>query len=69
MTAGILLLEDELLSGKKQDFAQNSVLRNWVKNRTLHKIQCSGIGNINFLDLKEAEFLTLNTVVGPEWRI
>ena len=51
MTAGILLLEDELLSVKKQD---------------LHKIQCSGIGNINFLDLKEAEFLTLNTVVGPE---
>ena len=40
-----------------------------VKNRTLHKIQCSGIGNINFLDLKEAEFLTLNTVEGPEWRI
>jgi hypothetical protein len=39
------------------------------KNRTLHKIQCSGIGNINFLDLKEAEYLTLNTVVGPEWRI
>ena len=27
------------------------------------------IGNINILDLKEAEFLTLNTVVGPEWRI
>ena len=54
MTAGILLLEDELLSGEK---------------RTLHKIQCSGIENINFLDLKEAEFLTLNTVVGPEWRI
>ena len=54
MTAGILLLEDELLTGKK---------------RTLHKIQCSGIGNINFLDLKEAEFLTLNTVVGPELRI
>lgn len=54
MTAGILLLEDELLTGKK---------------RTLHKIQCSGIGNINFLDLKEAEFLTLYTVEGPEWRI
>ena len=54
MTAGILLLEDELLTGKK---------------RTLHKIQCLGFGNINFLDLKEAEFLTLNTVVGPEWRI
>ena len=54
MTAGILLLEDELLTGKK---------------RTLHKIQCSGIGNINFLDSKEAEFLTLNTVEGPEWRI
>jgi len=24
------------------------------------------MGNINFLDLKEADFLTLNTVVGPE---
>ena len=48
MTAGIILLEDELLSGK---------------NRTLHKIQCSGIGNINFLDLKEAELLTLNTAL------
>ena len=47
-------MEDELLPGKK---------------RTLHKIQCSGIVNINFLDLKEAEFLTLNTVVGTEWRI
>jgi len=29
MTAYILLLEDELLTGEKQDFAQNSVLRNW----------------------------------------
>ena len=54
MTEGILLLEDELLTGKK---------------RTLHKIQYSGIGNINFFDLKEAEFLNLNTVEGPEWRI
>ena len=54
MTAEILLFEDELLTGKK---------------RTLHKIQCLGIGNINFLDLKEAEFLTLNTVERPEWRI
>jgi len=24
------------------------------------------MGNINFLDLKEADFLTLNTVMGPE---
>jgi len=24
------------------------------------------MGNINFLDLKEADFLTLITVVGPE---
>ena len=54
MTAEILLFEDELLTGKK---------------RTLHKIQCSGIRNIKFLDLKEAEILTLNTVEGPEWRI
>ena len=54
MTAEILLFEDELLTGKK---------------RTLHKIQCLGFGNIKFLDLKEAEFLTLNTVEGPEWRI
>ena len=41
MTAGILLLEDEALARKKQDFAQNSVLRSW---------------KINFLDLKEADF-------------
>ena len=54
MTAGILLLEDELLS---------------EKNMTFHKLQCSEIGNIKFLDLKEDEFLTLNTVVGPEWKI
>jgi len=36
------------------------------KNRFLQKNHCSGIRNINFLDLKEADFLTLNTVVGPE---
>jgi len=45
-------LEDELLAGKKQAFAQNSLLRN---------------KNNNFLDFKEADFLTLNTVAGlPE---
>ena len=32
MTAGILLLEDEALARKKQDFAQNSVLWSW-KNK------------------------------------
>jgi len=29
MTAGILLLEDELLTGESRAFAQNSELRNW----------------------------------------